>query len=125
VDKKEPRIPDFDEVKTKVSDALKRQRANEQLEQKAKELTASVTSPDGLKAGAEKLGLEASTEEGYKVGGTLGKAGESPALDESIYGLKAGELNKAPVKVGANWLSLVSPSGMQLTWQSLQSNANS
>src|SRR5260370_23105173 len=104
VDKKEPRIPDLDEVKTKVSDALKRQRANEQLEQKAKELTASVTSPDGLKAAAEKLGLEASTEGGYKVGGTLGKAGESPALDESIYGLKAGELNKAPVKVGANWV---------------------
>src|SRR5258705_7732303 len=104
VDKKEPRIPDFDEVKTKVSDALKRQRANEQLEQKAKELTASVTSPDGLKAAAEKLGLEASTEEGYKVGGPLGKAGESPALDDSIYGLKAGELNKKPVKVGANWV---------------------
>ncbi len=104
VDKKEARIPGFDEVKTKVSDALKHQRANEQLEQKAKDLAASVTSPDGLKPAAEKLGLEASTEEGYKVGGTLGKAGESPALDESIYGLKAGELNKAPVKVGANWV---------------------
>jgi len=104
VEKKEPRIPDFDEVKAKLSDSLKRQRANEQLEQKAKELAASANAPDALKAAGQKAGFEASTEEGYKLGSTLGKAGTSPALDEVIYGLKAGELNKAPIKVGANWV---------------------
>jgi peptidyl-prolyl cis-trans isomerase D len=88
----------------KLSDSLKRQRANEQLEQKAKELAASANAPDALKAAGQKAGFEASTEEGYKLESTLGKAGTSPALDEVIYGLKAGELNKAPIKVGANWV---------------------
>ena len=40
VEKKEPRIPEFDEVKTKVADAIKQQRAKEQFEQKAKDLAA-------------------------------------------------------------------------------------
>ena len=48
VEKKEPRIPEFDEVKTKVADAIKQQRAKEQLEKKAKDLIASASSPDAL-----------------------------------------------------------------------------
>ena len=44
VEKKEPRIPEFDEVKTKVAQALKLQRAKEQLEQKAREIAASANS---------------------------------------------------------------------------------
>jgi peptidyl-prolyl cis-trans isomerase D len=104
IDKKEPRIPEFDEVKTKISDALKQQRAKEQLEQKAKDLVASATSPDALKAAGEKDGFEAGVEEDYKLGSTLGKAGSSTALDELIYGLKAGELSKTPIKVDDNWV---------------------
>ena len=38
VDKKEPRIPDFEEVKTKVAQALKQQRAKEQLRQRLRRL---------------------------------------------------------------------------------------
>ena len=38
LEKKEPRIPDFDEVKSKVADEIKQQRAKEQFEQKAKDL---------------------------------------------------------------------------------------
>ncbi len=104
VDKKEPRIPDFDEVKTKVSENLKRQRASDQLDQKAKDLVASVNTPDALKAAGEKAGFEAATEAAYKLGSTLGKAGTSTAVDELIYGLKAGEMSKTPIKVGANWV---------------------
>ncbi len=47
VDKKDPRIPEFDEVKTKVSDAIKQQRAKEQIEQKAKDLIAGLSGADG------------------------------------------------------------------------------
>jgi parvulin-like peptidyl-prolyl isomerase len=36
----------------------------------------------------------------------LGKAGTSPALDESVFNLKAGEVTKIPVKVGDNWVVL-------------------
>ena len=106
VDKKEPRIPDFEEVKTKVAQALKQQRAKEQLESKAKEIASSVNNAGDLKGAGEKAGLAVATEETYKLGATLGKAGTSPALDEAIYALKPGEVAKAPVKVSDNWVVL-------------------
>ena len=104
VDKKEPRIPEFDEVKDKVTQAFKLQRAKEQLDQKARELVAAVSGAADLKAAAEKAGLEASTEEAFKSGRQLGKLSPSPALEEAIYGLKQGEVSKTPIKVGDNWV---------------------
>ena len=104
VEKKDPRIPDFDEVKTKVTDAIKQQRAKEQLEQKAKDLVAGVTSPDALKALGEKEGFDSGLEESFKLGSSLGKAGISTALDDLVYGLKAGEVSKTPIKVGDKWV---------------------
>ena len=104
VEKKEPRIPDFDEVKTKIADAIKNQRAKDQLEQKAKDLVASLTSADGIKAAGEKEGYDAGTEESFKLGSSLGKAGTSPALDDLIYSLKPGEFSKTPIKVEDKWV---------------------
>jgi peptidyl-prolyl cis-trans isomerase D len=104
VEKKEPRIPEFDEVKTKVSDAIKQQRAKEQLEQKAKDLIASVSGPEGIKAAGEKEGFDAGLEEGFKLSSTLGKAGSSDALDDLIYSLKQGEVSKTPLKVDDKWV---------------------
>ena len=106
IEKKEPRIPDFEEVKAKVADTIKRERAKAQLAQKATDLASSVGSAADLKTAAEKAGFEAATEEGYKLGSTLGKAGTSPALDEAVYSLKSGEVTKTPVKVGDNWVVL-------------------
>src|SRR5262249_44672319 len=68
VEKKDPRIPDFEEVKTKVATAIKDQRAKEQLEQKAKDLAASLSGPDAIKAAGEKEGYDAGVEEGFKLG---------------------------------------------------------
>ena len=104
LDKKEPRIPDFDEVKTKIADAIKQQRAKEQLEQKAKDLLASATTPDALKAAGEKEGYDSGLEEGFKLGSSLGKAGISTALDDLIYSLKPGEVSKTPIKVEDKWV---------------------
>ncbi|HEV8366463.1 MAG TPA: peptidyl-prolyl cis-trans isomerase [Pyrinomonadaceae bacterium] len=103
-EKKEPRIPEFDEVKTKIVDTVKQTRAKEQVEQKAKDLLASITSPDALKAAGEKEGFEADEQENFKLGSTLGKAGASAVLDDLIYGMKAGELSKNPVKVDDKWV---------------------
>lgn len=105
-DKKEPHTPDFDEVKTKVAQAVKQQRAKDQLEQKAREIAGSVNSAADLKAAAEKAGLEVATEADYKLGTPLGKAGTSPAIDQALYGLKTGEVTKTPLKVGDNWIIL-------------------
>src|SRR5207247_1663238 len=95
---------DFDEVKTKVTQAVKTQKAREQLDQKAKELASSVNTAADLKAAGEKAGVEVSTETNYKLGGPLGKAGTSPALDEAIFALNSGDVTKAPIKAGDNWV---------------------
>lgn len=104
VEKREPRIPDFDEVKTRVAQALKQERAKQQLEQKANELASSINSAADVQAAGEKAGFEVAADSGYKLGSPLGQAGTSPALDDAIYALKTGEVTKTPVKVGDNWV---------------------
>ena len=104
VEKRDPRIPDFDEVKTQVAEDFKRTRAGEQLEQTAKEIAAAANGVDALKAAAEKSGLKAQDEEAFKVGRPLGSAGSDPALDAAVYALKAGEATKTPIKVGDRWV---------------------
>jgi peptidyl-prolyl cis-trans isomerase D len=104
LEKKDPRIPEFDEVKTKIADAMKQQRAKEQVEQKAKDLAASISGPDAIKAVGEKEGYDAGAEEGFKLGSSLGKAGTSPALDDLIYSLKQGEFSKTPIKIDDKWV---------------------
>lgn len=99
VDKKEPRIPEFDEVKTKVADALKQQRAKEQLEQKAKDLIAAASGPGDLRALGEREGFDSGLEEGFKRESTLGKAGAGDVIDDAIYGLQQGEISKTPIRV--------------------------
>jgi peptidyl-prolyl cis-trans isomerase D len=106
VDKKEPRIPEFDEVKTKVADAIKQQRAKEQIEQKAKDLIASLSSPGDLKAAGEREGFDSGLEEGYKRESTLGKAGSSEVLDDAIFNMKEGEISKTPIRVEDKWVIL-------------------
>jgi len=104
VEKKEPRVPEFEEIKSEVAKALKLQRAKEQLDQKAKELASVLNTAADVKAAGEKSGLEVATQEGYKLGSALGNAGTSPALDEAVYALKNGEVTKTPIKVGDNWV---------------------
>ncbi|HEY6189670.1 MAG TPA: SurA N-terminal domain-containing protein [Pyrinomonadaceae bacterium] len=104
LDKREPRIPEFEEVKDKVAQALKQERAKQQLEQKTNELASSAASAADLKTAAEKLGLEAKTEDNYKLGTPLGEAGTSPAADDAIFNLKEGEVTRPPVKIGDNWV---------------------
>ena len=103
VDLKPPRIPDFDEVKDKVTSAVKDEKAKAQLEQKAKELVAAAKSPGELKAAAERLGLEAKSEANYKLSTPLGDAGSSVQLDDPLYAAKAGDVLQ-PVFLNQNYL---------------------
>jgi peptidyl-prolyl cis-trans isomerase D len=104
VEKKGPRIPEFDEVKDKVTQAVKTEKAKSQLEDKAKELIANAKAPGDLKAGAAKLGLEAKAEANYKLATPLGEAGSSSLLDEPLYAAKAGEVLKTPVFLNQNYI---------------------
>jgi peptidyl-prolyl cis-trans isomerase D len=105
VDKRpENTIPAFEEVKDKVAEQLKLSLARDQVEKTARDIASSASSPDSLKAAAEKAGLKAEDEDAFKLGRPLGKAGADPALDSAIYALKAGEVTKTPVKVGGEWV---------------------
>lgn len=106
LDKKDPRIPEFDEVKAKIEGTLKHQRAKEQLEQKAREIASSAKTVDEIKAAAERAGFEVATEEDFKLGASLGKAGVNASIDEAVYALKAGKVTNTPVKAGDNWVIL-------------------
>ena len=104
VEKKGPRIPEFDEVKDKVGQAVKQEKAKSQLEEKAKELIANAKTPGDLKAGAAKLGLEAKAEASYKLATPLGDAGSSVVLDDPLYAAKAGEVIQTPIFLNQNYI---------------------
>jgi peptidyl-prolyl cis-trans isomerase D len=106
VEKREPRIPDFDEVKDRLTQTLKQERAKEQLAQKAKDVLAGVKSVADIKSAGEQAGFEVGTEVDWKIGSAIGKAGTSPSMDEAAYALKAGEVSQSPIKVGDNWVIL-------------------
>jgi hypothetical protein len=104
VERRDPRIPDFAEVKDKVTERVKDERAKAQLEQTARDIAGAANAPGDLKAAAEKYGLEVKTIEKYKKGQPLETAGTNPALDEALFNLKEGELTKTPVQVGDTWV---------------------
>ncbi len=103
VEKREPRIPEFSEVRDKVLAAVKLERAKSSLEAKAKELITNAKSPTDFKAAAARLGLEAKTESAYKIATPLGDAGSSVLLDDAIYAMNTAEVSKAPVKLNENF----------------------
>ncbi|MDT4897667.1 MAG: peptidyl-prolyl cis-trans isomerase [Acidobacteriota bacterium] len=104
VEKKEPnRIPDFEEIKEKVAGAFRRERAQSQLEETARNLANSVNGAGDLKAAAEKLGLEAKTQSGFGLSLPLGELDTTAAAQEAIYALKEGEVTKTPIKMGDDW----------------------
>ncbi|HYY41830.1 MAG TPA: peptidyl-prolyl cis-trans isomerase, partial [Pyrinomonadaceae bacterium] len=104
VEKRDPRIPDFAEVKDSVMARVKDEKAKSQLEQTAREIAGAANSPGDLKAAAEKYGLEAKTLDKYRTSQPLEEAGVSPAFGEAIFNLKEGEVTKTPVKVGEAWV---------------------
>jgi peptidyl-prolyl cis-trans isomerase D len=106
VEKKGPRIPEFDEVKDKVAQAVKTEKAKSQLEATARELIANAKAPGDLKAAAAKLGLEAKAEANYKLATPLGEAGSSVLLDDPLYAAKTGEVLKTPILLNQNYVVL-------------------
>ncbi|MFN2598843.1 MAG: peptidyl-prolyl cis-trans isomerase, partial [Pyrinomonadaceae bacterium] len=104
VEKRDPRIPDLSEVKDKVADRVKQEKARGALEQAAKDVADGANSAADLKAAAEKHGLEAAPLPSFHLGTPLGDAGASAAADDAISNLKEGEITKTPIKVGESWV---------------------
>jgi peptidyl-prolyl cis-trans isomerase D len=105
VEKRDPRVPDFEEVKDKVTKAVKQEKAKAQLEDTAKQIEQAAKTPGGLKAAAEKFGLETKAEAKYKLSTPLGDAGSSSLIDEPLYAAKAGDVLN-PIFLNSNYIVL-------------------
>jgi len=107
IDKRDPRIPDFDEIKDKVVAAAKQEKAKSQLEQTAKDIIASAKTPADLKAAAQKYGLEAKAEANYKIGTPLADLGSSMILDDPLYKSgNTGTVLSSPIFLNENYIVL-------------------
>ena len=105
-DRKEPRDADFDEVRSQIVDVVKIEKARAQVEQLAKDIAAGANDPTGLAAAAKARGLEAKDQKNFILGSPLGEGatgGTSEELENAVYGMKAGSVNKTPFKLGDNW----------------------
>jgi peptidyl-prolyl cis-trans isomerase D len=106
VDKKEPRPAEFDEVKDQVTEAVKIEKARNEVEQIANQIAAGASSAAALAAAAQAKNVKAQDQKSFTIGSPLGQgpsASTSEALEDAIYGLKEGEVTKTPIKVGDNW----------------------
>src|ERR1044072_3894741 len=103
IDKREPRIPELEEVKDKVSAAVKQEKAKAQQEAKAKELAAAVKTPGYLKAVAEALGLEEKAESAYKRGTPLADLGSSTVLGDPLFTSQSGQI-LSPIFLNENYI---------------------
>jgi peptidyl-prolyl cis-trans isomerase D len=107
IDKRDPRIPDFEEIKDKVLAAAKQDKAKSQVEQTAKDIIASAKTPADLKAAAQKYGLEAKVEANYKIGSPLADLGSSTILDDPLYKSgTTGTVLSSPIFLNENYLVL-------------------
>ena len=106
VEKKEPRDATFDEVKSQVAETVKIEKARNQVEEIAKQIASGASSASDLNSAATAKGLKAQDQKGYIIGSPLGQgpsASTDEALEDAVYGLKANEVTKTPLKVGDNW----------------------
>ena len=103
VDKKDPRDADFAEVKDQIVEVVKLEKARAQVQDIANQIASGATSPDALAALATAKGLKAQDQKSFILGSPLGQgpsASTNEALEDALYGMKAGEVTKTPIKLG-------------------------
>jgi peptidyl-prolyl cis-trans isomerase D len=106
VAKKEPRDATFEEVKDKVTEAFKTEKARSLVEEIAKSIASSASNLESLSAIAESKGLKAEEAKNFILGSPLGSgpnAGTSKELEDKIWTLRIGEVTKEPIKVGDSY----------------------
>ena len=107
VDRKEPRNAEFAEVKDKVLEIVKINKANAQVEEIAKAIASGAANAGALAGAASSKGVSVKDQKAYILGSPLGEgasASSSQALSDAIYALKSGEVMKTPLRVGENWI---------------------
>ncbi len=106
VERREPRDAEFAEVRERVLETVKMEKARSQMEEIANQIAAGATSVDGLGSAAQARNLEVQQSTAYTIGSPLGSgpsASTSQALEDAIYAMKSGEVSKTPIRVGDGW----------------------
>lgn len=107
VDQKGPRDADFAEVKGQITELVKIQKAQAQVEEIAKAVASGALTAGGLSGAATSKNLKAADSKDFILGSPLGEgtsATTSKELEDAIYAMKDGEVSKTPIKVGDNWV---------------------
>lgn len=94
----------FEEVKSKVEEVLKTQKAKDLAEKTARDIASKAKDPDSLKSFAESLKLKPQTHTGYKKGVTLAGLNVPGVIDRAAFALKEKEVAKEPVRAGDDWI---------------------
>lgn len=102
-DRKEPRDSEFDEVKAKIVDIVKLQKARTMVDEIANAIASGATNVASLTTAAAAKGLKAKEQKNFILGSPLGEgpgASTNQALEDAIYGMKVGDITKAPMRIG-------------------------
>src|SRR6187402_142509 len=93
--KQDPYIPKLDEVKTRVSDDLKQEKAAELAKQRAAAIAAELKDAKDFAAAVKKAGLEIKTTELIARGAPVPDLGISDAVDNAAFALPQGGVSDA------------------------------
>jgi peptidyl-prolyl cis-trans isomerase D len=96
-EKRDPHDAEFEEVRAKVEDRYRTEKASELAAEKARQLAASQ-SPESLKAAADAAGIKTDERAGMTGNDSIGPL-VSDANRRVVYDLKQGEITREPIKV--------------------------
>ncbi len=93
--RQDPYIPKLDEVKTRVSDDLKQEKAAELAKQRAAGIATDLKSATDFAAAVKKAGLEIKSTELIARGAAIPDLGISDAVDTAAFALPQGGVSDA------------------------------
>ncbi len=98
---KAPSTPGFDEIRTRVEEQFKNERANVLLSQKTQELSDRAKSEHDLKKAAKELGATVKTSDFVLPDGQVPDIGSMTGEASVVFSMKPGDIS-APINSGAN-----------------------
>ncbi|MCS6804986.1 MAG: SurA N-terminal domain-containing protein [Acidobacteriota bacterium] len=104
--KRDPHEPSFEEVKDRVIEKLRKQKAAERARQRANELAQQVNSVQALQKAAAAEKLELKTQDDFKRGSILQELEQSDQLEGFAFSVEVGKTAPQAIKVGEKYVLL-------------------
>lgn len=104
--KRDPHEPSFEEVKDRVIEKLRKQKAAERARQRAHELAQQINSIQALQKAAAAEKLEVKKQDDFKRGSILQELEQSDQLEGFAFSVEAGKTAPQAIKVGEKYVLL-------------------